>query len=239
MYIAVCDDQKEELNALVALLELWQKERRVTLRIRTFTNASELLDCAKKEQFTLYLLDIMMSGTDGLEAAREIRGFDDTAQVVFLTSSPGFAYESYSVHALDYLLKPIRAEKLFPIIDRLALEEQNPTEGLTLKCGGTLVRILLSQLSYVEVSGKHLFFHLTDGSIREVAGSMSDYEQLLLEKPEFMRPHRSYIVNMLQAAEFSTEGIRMFSGQNLPVSRLLFPKLQKAYMKLLFSERKG
>ena len=237
MYIAMCDDRMEELEVLTALLELWQTERQAALRFKTFRGSAELLDAARKEPFTLYLLDVMMLGTDGLAAAREIRGFDDTANIVFLTSSPGFAYESYGVRALDYLLKPISARTLFPILDRLFLEEQKPREGLTLKCGSTLLRVLFSQLPYVEVNGKHLYFNLTDGSVHEVFGTLHEYEPLLLSRPEFMRVHRSYIVNMLQVAELSPAGVRTFSRKNLPVSRLLYPQLQKDYMKLLFNQR--
>lgn len=237
MYIAVCDDQAKELDTLTNLLHDWQEARRTTLRFKTFRSAAELLDAAEREPFTLYLLDVMMPGTDGLSAAREIRSFDDAADIVFLTASPGFAYESYGVRALDYLLKPIQAEVLFPLLDRLFLREQKPQEGLTLKCGSTLVRVPFSQLTYVEVSGKHLYFNLTDGSVREVYGSLNEYEPLLLDRPEFMRIHRSYIANMLQVEELSSSGIRTFSGQHLPVSRLLYPQLQKDYLKLLFAEK--
>ena len=78
---------------------------------------------------------------------------------------------------------------------------------------------------------------MTDGTVREVVGTLNEYEPLLLAREEFMRPHRSYIVNMLQVEELSHAGIRTFSGQSLPVSRLLYPQLQKDYMKLLFAER--
>lgn len=237
MYIAVCDDQAEELEVLTDLLQLWQEERKTVLRYKTFRSAAELLNAAKKEPFSLYLLDVMMPGTDGLTAAREIRSFDDTANIVFLTSSPGFAYESYSVKALEYLLKPISSKLLFPLLDRLFLETRKPQEGLTLKCGPTLVRVLFSQLTYVEVLGKHLYFNLTDGQVRTIVGSLKDYEEQLLSRPEFMRTHRSYIVNMLQITELSPTEVHTFSGKNLPVSRLLYPQLKKDYMKLLFSEQ--
>ena len=238
MYLAVCDDQIEELESLAVLLERWQKERRDTLRYQTFRSGAELLDAAERENFSLYLLDVMMPGMDGIEAAREIRTKDDTAEIVFLSSSPGFAYESYSVRAMDYLLKPIRADLLFALLDKLALREKHPLEGLTLKSGATLIRVLFSQLSYVEVSGKHLYFNLTDGSVREVYGTLKEYGPQLLLRPEFMQVHRSYIVNMLEVEELSSAGIRTFSGKQLPVSRLLYPQLQKDYMKLLFSDWK-
>ena len=237
MYIAVCDDQIEELSTLTALLDAWQDQRHSSLRYRTFRSAGDMLDAARHERFTLYLLDVMMPGIDGIDAARELRSFDDAADIVFLTSSPGFAYESYGVRALEYLLKPVSAALLFPVLDGLSLREQRPQDGLTLKAGATLIRVPFSLLSYVEVRGKHLYFHQADGQVREVVGSMKDYEPLLLARPEFMRVHRSYIVNMLQVAELSPAGVRTFSGMNLPVSRLLYPQLQKGYMSLLFAER--
>lgn len=237
MYIAVCDDQAEELSALTALLDQWQAERHFPLRYHTFRSAAGMLDAAQRERFSLYLLDVMMPGIDGMDAAREIRTFDDAADIVFLTSSPGFAYESYGVRALEYLLKPITPRLLFPLLDRLALREQRPQEGLTLKTGSMLVRVPFSQLAYVEVNGKHLYFNLTDGQVREVAAPMREYEGQLLQRPEFMRIHRSYIVNMMQIEELSSTGVHTFSGKDLPVSRLLYPQLQKDYMQLLFAER--
>ena len=236
MYIALCDDQPEELEALQALLHRWEAEHGTVLRCRTFHSAAELVDAAQREPFSLYFLDVVMPGMDGMAAAREIRSFDDAAELVFLTSAPSYAYESYSVRALNYLLKPIQAEQLFPILDRLYHREQKPREGLTLKCGSTLIRILFSQLTYVEVYGKHLYFNLTDGTTKEVAGTLKEYEQRLLQRPEFMRVHRAYIVNMFQVEQLSPAGVITFSGKNLPVSRLLYSQLQKDYMQLLFAQ---
>lgn len=238
MYIAVCDDQIEVLETVNDLLRLWQEEHQIPLRWKTFCSATELLNAAEKEHFTLYLLDVMMPGMDGLAAAREIRSFDAAADIVFLSTSSGFAYESYGVHALDYMLKPVRSEILFPVLDRISLREQKPEEGLTLKCGMTLVRVPFSELAYVEVISKHLYFNLTDGEQFETTGSLHDYEDLLLMRPEFMRVGRSYIVNILQIRKLSPAGIITFSGENIPIPRRLYPQLQKDYMKLLFTRRK-
>ena len=237
MYIAVCDDQTEELKDLTELLGAWETDRGTPVRVKSFRSAAELLDAARHERFTLYLLDIMMPGLNGMDAAREIRGFDKAADIIFLTSSPGFAYDSYSVKALEYLLKPIRAKTLYPILDRLELRERRPQEALTLRTGGIIVRVPFSQLTYVEVNGKHLFFNMADGTVYEVAAAMREYEGALLARPEFMRVHRSYIVNMLQAEKLSPAGVITFSGHNVPVSRLLYGQLQKDYLALLFSGR--
>ena len=227
MYIAVCDDQIEELEKVMGLLQAWQTDRRAAVRLRSFRSAGELLDAAQRERFTLYLLDVLMPGVTGMEAAREIRSFDGAADIVFLTTSP----------ALEYLLKPVSAKLLFPLLDRLYQREQNPQDGLTVRSEGVLVRLPFSQLSYVEVMGKHLFFHMTDDSVHEVVGALKEYEGALLARPEFMRTHRSYIVNMLQAEKLSPAGVVTFSGRSVPVSRLLYNQLQKDYLELLFSGR--
>lgn len=236
MYIAVCDDEAVELNAIDALLRDWEAERKVPLRRRLFQSAVELVEAARRERFTLYLLDVLMPVTSGMSAAYELRTFDSAADIVFLTSSSEFACESYRVRALDYLLKPVDRELLFPLLDWLYRREQKPQEALVLKTSTTILRIPFSELSFVEVIGKRLYFNMAGGDVREVAGSLKDYEGRLLSRPEFMRVHRSCIVNMLQAAEFSSSRIRTFSGKDIPVSRLLYPQLQRDYMTLLFEQ---
>ena len=124
MYLAVCDDKREELDAVLSLLDAWQARHNTVLRRKVFQSAVELVETARQEKFTLYLLDVMMPGMDGLDAAREIRRFDDVAEIVFLSTSPGFAYESYGVRALNYLLKPIEGKKLFAVLEQLSLREQ-------------------------------------------------------------------------------------------------------------------
>ena len=236
MYLAVCDDTKKDLDAVCALLDQWRAERDAALRSKVVQSAVELLEAARRERFTCYLLDVMMPGLDGIEAAREIRGFDDAAQIVFLSSSPGFAYESYGVRALNYLLKPVQRESLFSLLERLSREERKNEEAITLRAGAAFLRLPYAQISFVEVIRKHVYFHLADGTVREVPGSLKDFEAALLGRPEFMRVHRSYIVNMLQVERLSSAGLRTFQGDELPVSRLSYPQLQKDYMTLLFRQ---
>ena len=237
MYIAICDDQVNELEHIIKLLNMWQEAHGVTLRYMTFRNAGELLAAAEKEHFTLYLLDVMMPGTNGITAAREIRSFDEVADIVFLTSSADFAYASYGVHALDYFLKPIQPENLFPVLDRLAMRENEPQDGLLLKYGATLIHVPFSQIIYVEVVNKHLFYHLTDGTVKKFSGTLNQCEPLLLSRPEFKRIYRSYIVNLQKVTEISPTTAKIVSGEELPVSRGLYHELQKDYMDLLFARK--
>jgi len=229
VYLAVCDDDPEALERLGGLLEQWRRERRVPLSVRTFSTGEALLAAAPRARFTLYVLA-------QLSTARAVRALDGDAKLVFLAASPAFACASYEVKASEYLLKPVDRTRLFALLDRVLQGERRPRECLLLRSGGALIRIPYVLLSHVEVRDKHLFFHQTDGQVHKIAGSLKDYQDLLLARPEFLRIHRSYIVNLFQLREFSAARAVTLAGCELPVSRLLYPHLQRQYQARLSND---
>ena len=171
-----------------------------------------------------------MPGMTGMDAAREIRSFDAAADIIFLTTSPGFAYESYGVRAAEYLLKPINAKLLYPVLDKLYLREQKPQDGLTVKSNGMLVRLPFSQLSYVEVNGKHLFFNMADGTVHEVAASMREYEGALLL---FGSLPVTYYIFDYATMTYSRWTLLLFGS--LPVTYYIFDYATTVYSNALYS----
>lgn len=194
MKIAVCDDDSQELERISALIDTYKRESKVPLTYKTFRSATELISSMGSSDYDILLLDILMPGINGMQAAHEIRAFDAGVKIVFLTSSPEFAVESYAVKAYDYILKPVSKDKLFSILDAVIAEELKPLEGLTVKTQSGITRILFSRLAFVEIMNKKLYFHLADGSVREVSASLASFEEDLLARAEFVKVHRSYML---------------------------------------------
>jgi len=239
MNIAICDDNPLELKKITDIVESYASQSGRPIRFRTFTDAETMLAASRKEHFTHYFLDIMMPGTDGISAAHEIRSFDTDANLIFLTSSKEYAYQSYRVKAYDYLLKPIQREELTALLKQMQSQEERIRDCLSIQIGRSIFRIPFDELSFLEVNQKHLYFYLADGSVRQLPGSMSEFEDRLLSHPGFTKIHRSYIVNLQHVSALTPKGCIMFSGQNLPVSRFLYNDIQQKYMTYLFSEREG
>ncbi len=235
--IAICDDEIQELSRISKLLNRYQELKSEAFQYDAFSNALELLERMQKVGYDILLLDVLMPGITGIEAAHEIRKFNQTVKIIFLTSSPEFAVESYAVDAYYYLLKPTTETKLFPILDKLFLDTRKEAESLFIKSATGIVRISFYNLEFLEVRNKKLYFHLTDGSIKEVYGSLSDYEPKLLNKEEFLKVHRSIIVNMNHTQELTSGTIKTATGQCIPVSRLLYPRVREIYMNYLFLEK--
>jgi len=235
--IAICDDDSQELSRISSFIETYRREKNVPLAYQTFQSATELIFQVKSEDYSILLLDILMPGISGMQAAHEIRSYDAAIKIVFLTSSPEFAVESYAVKAYDYILKPVSKDKLFALLDAVIAEEQISPEGLTVKTRSGIARILFSRLAFVEIMNRKLYFHLADGSVQEVTSSLAAFEKELLARSEFIKVHRSYIVNLWQVNELRAKELITNSGKTVPISRLLYGKVREAYMKHLFLEK--
>ncbi|MEG2119923.1 MAG: LytTR family transcriptional regulator DNA-binding domain-containing protein, partial [Pseudoflavonifractor sp.] len=111
-----------------------------------------------------------------------------------------------------------------------------PFAGLSVKVKTGIMRIPFARLAVLEVKSGHLYFYSSDGSVREVSATLQDYEGKLLAQPEFIKTHRSYIVNLEQMSDLTPTDFITRSGSVVPISRLLYIGVRRAYMEHLFTE---
>ena len=234
--IAVCDDSRELLEKVEKDVHEYESVRNTPVTVHTYTNAVDLLDGLKKTDYDILILDIIMPGFTGMQAAHEIRKFNEEIKIIFLTSSKEFAIESYSVGAYYYLLKPVLNEKLFSVLDKVVSEITSKQESCVIYTHMGIVNIPFAKIECLEVYNKHLVFHLSDGSTKETRGALTDYENVFLERKEFLKIHRSYILNMdyihsIEADESTTNSVKTF-----PVSRLLAKDIKEHYINYMFTK---
>ena len=234
--IAVCDDSRELLEKVEKDLHEYESVRNTPVTVHTYTNAVDLLDGLKKTDYDILILDIIMPGFTGMQAAHEIRKFNEEIKIIFLTSSKEFAIESYSVGAYYYLLKPVLNEKLFSVLDKVVSEITSKQESCIIYTHMGIVNIPFARIECLEVYNKHLVFHLSDGSTKETRGALTDYENVFLERKEFLKIHRSYILNMDYIHSIEAGEITTYSGKTFPVSRLLAKDIKEHYMNYMFTK---
>ena len=184
MRIAVCDDDERERACFLEMITEYQLSRGVNFDCLFFHNGTELLCSGKGGEYDLILLDVLMPGVNGIQTAQELRERDQNVKIVFVSSSPEFAVESYHFGAYYYLLKPVDAASFFQLLDRIRSELRLQTEqGFVLKKREGVVGISFRKLEYVEVINKTVTFHLADGMIYEAAAALADFEETLLSRP--------------------------------------------------------
>ena len=109
--LAICDDMPEFLLSTKMQLEQW-KDKPEELIIELFNNGDSLIEAHIANPYDIIFLDVLMPLLNGIETASEIRKHDSSVKIVFLTSTSAFAVDSYTVHADNYLLKPVAQDKL-------------------------------------------------------------------------------------------------------------------------------
>ena len=239
--VAFCDDEPVILEQITALLEKYKEQRCRDMEYAAFRSPLELL--AEMENGLhpdVLLLDVIMPGESGISAAREIRQFDNDVKIIFLTSSAEFAVQSYTVGAYYYQLKPVREETFFQLMDSVIDEcRRTEAQSILLRCKSGISRIRLDKLEYCEIIGRALLFHMANGQVLESTGSLDKLTADLESYGNFLRPHRSFLVNMDYIQHLTGNELVTCSGVTVPISRLLSAAVRKEYMDFLFRKEDG
>lgn len=237
--IAFCDDDLSMLNEIQGLLDRYRTERGRQIEYVAFHSPLELLtEIEKGLHLDILFLDVMMPGENGIEAAKEIREYDREVKIIFLTSSSEFAVQSYTVGAYFYQLKPIWEESFFRLMDSVIAEcRKADRRSLILRCKTGISRIELDKLVYCEVLGRTLMFHLASGAVMESIGSMDELARQLASYENFVRPHRSYLVNMEYIQTISARAILLTTTAQVPVPHGKAADIKNQYLAYAFRQK--
>lgn len=237
--IAFCDDDMEVLHQMNELLDRYRVERNEDITYAAFQSPFELLtEIEKGIRLDILFLDVVMPGQNGMDVAKEIRQYDTNMKIIFLTSSPEFAVESYSVGAYFYQLKPIWEESFFRLMDSVLAECTKTQENsLILRSKEGITRIDLEKLEYCEVIGRTLFFHLGNGKVFESVGSLDDLFLQLKPYGNFLRPHRSFLVNMDYIQNISYRAIKLISLAEIPIPHGKCSEIKNKYLEYAFNRK--
>lgn len=233
--LAICDDMPVFSKEIQTLLEQWN-DRPCCFHIDTYTEADSLLKAHFTDPYDIILMDVIMPLFNGIEAARELRQTDSTVRIVFLTNSAEFAVDAFAVRANHYLLKPIDPSKLYQCLNDLYHDIHQNAESIIIRNNATIYRILLQDIESVEAHLKQMQIILTDGSSLWATDPLYYFEEKLLSKKNFIKCHRSYLVNLYHVQTYTKNELTMRTGQQIPISRNAHKKVEEAYFSLLFDK---
>jgi len=117
-------------------MDRYRVERNQDITYAAFHSPLELLsEVERGTRLDIIFLDVLMPGQDGISAAREIRKYDTSVKIIYLTSSSEYAVDSYEVGAYFYQLKPIWQESFYRLMDSVLREcLRNEKNSLILRC---------------------------------------------------------------------------------------------------------
>ncbi|MDF2654908.1 MAG: ypdB 1 [Bacillota bacterium] len=233
LQFAVCDDNIDELENMVQLINLYRTSKNFSCEYAVFPNGFELVSALEKgKRFDIYCLDIVMPGFTGIDVAKAIREIDKTAPIIFFTSSPEFALESYSVKAINYVLKPISKDKLFFTLDEMReqIKAEENSDAIIVKSTEGIQKILVSNLVFAEVIGRNVLYHLLSGKVIECTDSFTSVCDNLIKYGHFIKTHRSYIVNMQYVDTIENHKVTLQTLASVPIAQGKARQIKQQYL---------
>ena len=221
---AICDDRQEDREYVRQLTARWAQQRGNQVEMTEFCSAEQFLFSCPQPDFDLLLLDIEMGEMDGVSLAKQVRRTNELMQIVFITGYSDYITEGYEVAALHYLMKPVKEEKLFVVLDRAVERLHKNTKVLTLETSEEMVRVPLYQVSALEVQRNYVTVHARqDYTVKK---SLSELMEQLDER--FFRVGRSAVVNLNDISRVTRSDIYLTDGRSIPLPRGAYDKLNRA-----------
>lgn len=235
LQIALCEDDKEELERLVRLI----REGSVPVRVTAFGSGEAFLQDYRPGRFDMVLMDIYMGGISGVEAVRRLREQEPELPVAFVTSSQDHALDGYRLKVAKYIEKPVTQADMDDAIALAAGRRAQAAVEVILQ--GKKLQLPVSRLVSVEQKAHYLLFRFEGGGTEQAKGRLDELEPQLAGFP-FFRSHKSYLANLSYVAGIDQELLVfcMKDGQSVYILRNRMKKAKDAWEDWLFAQaRKG
>lgn len=225
VHFAICDDNNIDSNYVSNLVNKWANERKYQINIDIFDSAEAFLfHYDGNKDYDILLLDIEMKKMDGVTLAREIRKTNKSVQIVFITDYSDYIADGYDVEALHYLMKPLKEEKLFVVLDRAVNRIIQNEKYLLLNYYDETIRIPLHEIVYIDVDRNYVTIHSNqDYTIKKTLGEIEKE----LDK-RFFRIGRSVIVNLKYISRVTKTDVFLANNTILQLPRGVYDSLNRA-----------
>lgn len=229
-HVAICDDEATSLQICRILTEQILEEEGIEYEISIFEDMRVMTEalCDEKAEYDVLLCDILAVGMNGIEAAKELRRLGEKLPIIFISSTAEYALDGYSVNALRYLQKPIDIEKLREALKE-AYQISQSMDVLKFQVADRFYKIPFSEIEYLESRGRDTDV-ITETETISVHMKFSDMEKKLPAN-QFLRCHRSYIINLAQAKDLARYRFLTKQGVEIPVSQLQYNETKRRFIK--------
>lgn len=221
MRLTICEDEP----LIAHKLETYMQQTFPLLQTQCVLSGEELL---RSEKAHIYLLDIQLTDSNGVELAKQIRAEQPHAQIIFITAYEQYVFDAFDVEPLHYLVKPLDEQKLKGVVERAIkkCEQAYEQQTFTIQVGQERVILNIADLYFAEVQGRNITLHLANETLT-YSGRMAHLEQQL--QGAFFRSHRSYIVHFKHIRRYDQTTITFTNGKIAYIARNRYKPFVEAF----------
>lgn len=227
--IAVCDDDKTFRDYITKRIDGYFHERQISREIQAFSSGEELLESEVAGILDVAFLDISMEGMNGIEAARLLREKSRDVCIILVTGYMNYVLEGYKVMALRYLVKEQFDASFEECMEAVMRQFHLHADQIHLTFAHGEVYLTPDEISLVESRGHKLLFYDPKGGLLGQMMEKLDHAETVLGDYEFLRIHKSYLVNMKYITGINHYRLYLDNGMELPVPKTRYPDVRMEY----------
>lgn len=214
--VSIVEDAPQDQDMLRTLIDEWNNEHGHIIGYKVYPDAVSFLENGAMNSDIVFM-DIRMPHMNGMDAAEKLREMNSYPILIFLTTLAGYAIRGYSVDAMDFVLKPIEKEKFTKTFERAIKRLEQKKRYISLNTKGATRRVATDEVTFIEAFAHDKIFHVGNSTFTVY----DDMEKIMNElPPEFVRCHRSYIVNLRCVEAVGKDTVKLIGETTLiPVSR--------------------
>ena len=227
--VAVLDDEKVYLKVFENLVgEMLDKEE-ISYTIDVFDNIKEL-EGNLKNQYDLFILDIMVSGMNGITFERKLKSIRSNANLIFVAENEEQLKKGKITGESLYLLKPVKNQEVEEMV-RQCVGDYFARKSITIMMDEDEFEIHPKDIYYIE----HIYNGIrVYGEIHPICTLDSTHDLFpIIEGDEFLRCHKDYIVNLRYVDEIEKYDFKLINGQVVPISKNMYKTAQKELMEYI------
>ncbi len=224
--IAICDDEEVWITNIANRTKTFFERQNTSIKIDAFINANNLL----KQDLRCYdiiLLDVNMENLNGIEVAQQIREHTQKAILIYISSFVQYAIKGYSVRAFQYLLKSDLDETFEPCMKDVLI--QLPLKNKTYEIKSLNRKIPLSDIVYLQSKDHVVLVHTKENEKICYLGTLSGAEETI-NSNNFLRVHKSYIVNMQYILMMKSRLITLTTGETITCSKGNYKEVSRRFL---------
>ena len=222
---------------MASYLARWGKEMEIPVALEQCESGESLLQAFAPGVYDVIFLDVFLTGIDGMKTAKQIREADQNCCLIFTTTTPEFAVDSYEVAASWYLLKPYSYDMLKRALSRCAVAAREQYITIPGRYGPE--ELPLSKVAWTEYEKRRVHVHFVDGNETWALMTQKEFLPLLLEHPGFCDCMKGLTVHFPAVEKLLSDSFLLRDGQRIPISRLKYRTVREQFLNYSYEQVRG
>lgn len=227
--IAIVDDEPLIIDMISEKVSDILNTHKIELEIITFTEGKSLIKSFEQHGFNLIILDIDMPDITGIDVAKKIRSYSESTTIIFVTNKDEMVYEAIKFVPFRFIRKTNYEAEIYEAIESFLEKYTRKKEVLMFSTENGKKTLPVSNIIFIEVDSHKLTVHTKSGLLK-ANGTLKDIE-LQGRDYGFIRIHQSYLVNFRFINVINHKGVKLDSGEILPLGRGKYDNVKMELMR--------